>query len=188
MEAILAPDESKKNLIRRIEQESGTKVSLCYQCGKCSAGCPAGFGMSFTPRRVIRLLQLEMVDEALKADGIWLCVTCETCTTRCPQGVNVAALMDALRREALRRKIVTNHRIAVFNDVFLKSVVRFGRLFEAGLLMEYNLRTGQLLKDTDLGLPMAQRGKMHVLPPMIKGRNSIRQICARVKRMEAEES
>jgi heterodisulfide reductase subunit C len=184
----IVPDEAKKKFIRQIEQESGTRISLCYQCGKCSAGCPAGFGMRYAPRQVIRMLQLWMIDEALQAESIWLCVTCETCTSRCPQGVDVASLMDALRREALKRKIVTNRRIAAFNEIFLKSVASFGRVFEAGLLLQHNLQTGQLLKDVELGLPMMQRGKMRMLPPLNRGRNAVRQIYARVKRMEAEKS
>lgn len=187
METTLAPSKEKKELIRRIERSSGTEISRCYQCGKCSAGCPASSGMDYTPRQVIRLLQLEMVDEALRAGSIWLCATCEICTTRCPRGVDVASLMDALRREAWRRGMITDRRVAVFNDVFLKSVARFGRVFEAGLLLEYNLKTGQLFKDTELGLPMLQRGKMHPLPTIIRGHNAVRQICDRVRRMEAEE-
>jgi heterodisulfide reductase subunit C len=188
MEVTLAPNKSKKEFISWIEQESGTKISLCYQCGKCSAGCPAGSGMDYTPRRVIRLLQLEMVDEALKVGSIWMCATCETCTTRCPRGVDIASLMDALRREALRRGIVTDRKVASFNETFLKSVERFGRVFEVGLMMEYNLKTGQFLKDTELGMPMMQRGKMHMFPEMIKGRDGIKKIFANVKRMEAEKN
>ena len=26
-----------------VEAQSGQNVSTCYQCGNCSAGCPAGF-------------------------------------------------------------------------------------------------------------------------------------------------
>jgi heterodisulfide reductase subunit C len=142
--------------------------------------------MDYTPRQVIRLLQLEMVDEALQAASIWMCATCETCTTRCPRGVDIASLMDTLRREALRRGIITDRKVAIFNETFLRSVASFGRVFEVGLMMEYNLKTGQFLKDTELGMPMMQRGKMHLLPEMIKCRDGIRKIYANVKRMEAE--
>lgn len=184
METVLvASGPGQKEFIRHIEQESQTAVSLCYQCGKCTAGCPAAFAMDYTPRQVIRLLQLEMVEEALKAEAPWICATCETCTTRCPRGVDIASLMDALRREALARGVVTDRKVAAFNQIFLKLVERYGRVHELGLTLEFNLKTGQLLKDTELGLPMFKRGKVHLLPETIKGREQVREIFARVKRM-----
>jgi heterodisulfide reductase subunit C len=70
---------SQKALIARLEQEAGTSISLCYQCGKCTAGCPAAFAMDYPPRQVIRLLQLDMVDAALAVESIWICASCETC-------------------------------------------------------------------------------------------------------------
>ncbi|NLU48968.1 MAG: 4Fe-4S dicluster domain-containing protein [Syntrophomonadaceae bacterium] len=189
MEKVLvAPAPTQKDIIRRLEQESGTEVSLCYQCGKCTAGCPAAFAMDYTPRQVIRLLQLEMVDEALKAQSPWICATCETCTTRCPRGVDVASLMDALRREALRMGIVTDHRVATFNQTFLKLVERYGRVHEVGLLMEFNLKTRQLFKDAELGLPMFKRGKVHLLPEVIKDQGHVKQMFARVKQTGGESS
>ncbi|MGI6488019.1 MAG: 4Fe-4S dicluster domain-containing protein [Syntrophomonadaceae bacterium] len=184
MERVLvSPGKAKKQFIKEIERESGTEVSLCYQCGKCAAGCPAAFAMDYTPRQVIRLLQLEMVDEAVKAESIWICATCDTCTTRCPRGVDIASLMDALRREALKRGEVTDHKVATFNKAFLKLVERFGRVHEVGLMMEFNLKTGQLFKDVELGLPMFTRGKVHLLPGTIKGREQVKQIFKRVEQM-----
>ena len=35
-----------------------TSVSACYQCKKCSAGCPLTFAMDFYPDQVIRLALL----------------------------------------------------------------------------------------------------------------------------------
>ena len=36
------------------------KVDLfaCYQCGKCSNGCPVTFAMDYLPHQLIRMLQL----------------------------------------------------------------------------------------------------------------------------------
>ena len=34
-----------------VEAQSGQNVSTCYQCGNCSAGCPAGFVYDCRPTR-----------------------------------------------------------------------------------------------------------------------------------------
>ncbi len=179
----LAPDPAKKEFIRHIERESGTEVSLCYQCGKCAAGCPVAFAMDYTPRQILRLLQLEMVEEALKAESIWICATCETCTARCPRGVDIASLMDAMRREALARGVVTDKKVAAFNQAFLNLVEKYGRVHEVELTLRFNLRTGQLFKDMDMGLPMFTRGKVHFLPSAVKGRQEVKNIFEKVRKM-----
>ena len=168
--------DSQKALISRLEKEAGTNINLCYQCGKCTAGCPAAFAMDYPPRQVIRLLQLGLVDEALSTESVWICASCETCSSRCPRGVDIASLMDAVRREALRQNKVTDKKVAAFNKAFLNGVKMFGRTYEAGLLVQYNTATGQFLKDAELGLPMFLRGKVGILPEKIKGRDAIKKI------------
>ncbi|MEA1962121.1 MAG: 4Fe-4S dicluster domain-containing protein [Bacillota bacterium] len=179
--------ESQKAFIARIEKESGTSVSLCYQCGKCTAGCPAAFAMDYPPRQVIRMLQLGMVDKALSVESIWICASCETCTARCPRGVDIASLMDAMRREALKQGKVTDKKVAAFNKAFLNGVKHFGRTYEAGLMLQYNLTTGQFLKDMGLGLPMMKRGKVGVLPETIKARDEVKKIFERAEKLGGEE-
>ncbi|MCX5780821.1 MAG: 4Fe-4S dicluster domain-containing protein [Firmicutes bacterium] len=171
----------QKELIARLEKEAGTSINLCYQCGKCTAGCPAAFAMDYPPRQVIRLLQLGLTEAALTTDSVWICASCETCSSRCPRGVDIAALMDAVRREALAQNRITDKKVAAFNQAFLTGVRNFGRTYEAGLLLQYNTVTGQYLKDAELGLPMFQKGKVHVLPGRIKGRDAIRKIFTRTQ-------
>ena len=60
-----AANQEEKVLLARLEEEAGTEVSLCYQCGKCSAGCPAAFAMDYPPREIIRLLQLKMYTSSI---------------------------------------------------------------------------------------------------------------------------
>lgn len=175
-------DPADKALLARLEEEAGTNVTLCYQCGKCSAGCPVAFAMDNTPRQIIRLLQLGFIEEALSAKSIWICASCETCSTRCPRGVDVASLMDALRREALRQGKVSDRKVAVFNQAFLGGVKNFGRTYEAGLLLQHNLLTGQFFKDAELGLPMMKRGKLSFFPEKIKGRDEIKKIFERAEK------
>ena len=178
--------DDQKALISKLEQDAGTDIKLCYQCGKCTAGCPAAFAMDYPPRQVIRLLQLGFTEEALNAKSIWICASCETCSARCPRGVDIASLMDTMRRAALKRG-KTDKKVAAFNKAFLANVKNFGRTYEAGLLLQYNLTTGQFFKDMGLGLPMMQRGKVSILPETIKARDEMKKIFERVAKLGGEE-
>ncbi len=95
---------SNRDKIKAIEEKAGVKITDCYQCGKCSAGCPVAFAMDKTPRQIIRLLQLGMLDEALKTHTIWLCATCQTCSTRCPRDVDLATLNEVL--QAAQKRVI----------------------------------------------------------------------------------
>ena len=183
---LVPASKEDKDLLARIEKEAGTSVSLCYQCGKCSAGCPVAFAMDNKPRQVIRFLQLGLIEAALESDSIWICASCETCSARCPRGVDIASLMDALRREALRQGKITDKKVAVFNKAFLNGVKNFGRTYEAGILLTHNFLTGQFFKDAELGLPMFKRGKLGILPNKIKGREEVKKIFERVEEMGGE--
>jgi heterodisulfide reductase subunit C len=176
----------EKNLLQKIEKEAGTSVSLCYQCGKCTAGCPVAFAMDKPPRQIIRYLQLGLTDEAISADSIWICASCETCSARCPRGVDIASLMDACRRQALASGKLSDRKVAVFNEAFLGGVRNFGRSYEAGILLQHNLKTGQLFKDMELGLPMMKRGKVSIFPERIKGKDEVKKIFERIDKMGGE--
>lgn len=90
--------------VRRIEEYSGESVSSCYQCGKCSAGCPAAFAMDVLPNQVIRLIQLGLVDDLMAVETPWLCAACQMCYARCPKGLDLTRIMEALREIILQER------------------------------------------------------------------------------------
>ena len=94
----------EKEFVKKVEELSGQNLYLCYQCGKCSAGCPMADKMDFLPNNIIRLLQLGC-EEVLDSKTPWICASCFTCAVRCPRGVNIAKLMEALRLLRLRKNI-----------------------------------------------------------------------------------
>ena len=89
----------------RVSELSGQNLNLCYQCGKCSAGCPMSFAMDLLPNQVMRLVQLGLAEDIAGCKTIWLCASCLACTVRCPRGVDIARVMEALRLLSLRKNI-----------------------------------------------------------------------------------
>jgi len=70
--------------LEEVEGGSGVKVSACFQCRKCTNGCPVTFAMDLYPDQVMRYIQLGIREPVLNSSTIWVCASCETCTTRCP--------------------------------------------------------------------------------------------------------
>lgn len=90
--------------IEKVEALSKQDLLACYQCGKCSAGCPMAKYMEILPHQIIRYAQLGLKDELLDSEAIWMCVSCLTCNTRCPKGVHIAEVIEAVRQVRLRTK------------------------------------------------------------------------------------
>jgi heterodisulfide reductase subunit C len=175
--------ETGKGFIEKVEAESGVKVKACYQCGKCTAGCPVAFAMDYTPRQIIRMMQLGLKEEVLKSKTIWLCVHCETCYTRCPKEIELAKLMETLRMEAKKAGYVGEKEVNLFSDLFLKSVENHGRVHEMGLVIGFNLLSMQPFKDAGLGPVMIQKGKIHIMPSNIKGKAAVKRIFEKTRQM-----
>lgn len=153
------------DLARRVQEELGQNVYLCYQCVKCTSGCPVGEFFDWQPNQIMRAVQLGVEEVALHAKTPWLCAACQTCTTRCPQGLDVNAIMEFLARESLRQGIQPSvSEVKIFNEAFMHEVRLWGRAYELGLIAELKLRTKDLTSDLDLGIKMIQKNKLPFLP------------------------
>jgi heterodisulfide reductase subunit C len=184
-------ESSSSSLAARLEKEGEVSVADCYQCGKCTAGCPAAEDMDVAPSQILRLVQTESPgheDRALKSMAIWMCIGCETCVTRCPQEVDLPRTMDFLRQEALRRNVANPDAddVVAFHKSFLNSVERAGRLFEFGMIGEYKLRTGHFFKDLGLAPTMFFKGKMSPFPHGGGSKRQAAQIFARARAVKKE--
>lgn len=93
---------TERDFVAKIEKISGQKLLACYQCGKCSAGCPMAAYMDVLPNQIIRLAQMGMKEQLLATRSIWMCVSCLTCNSRCPKGIKIAEVIESLRMTALR--------------------------------------------------------------------------------------
>lgn len=163
--------------LQEIEDKRDVKVSSCFQCKKCSNGCPVNFAMDIMPHKIIHMIRLGVKDEVLKCSAMWVCASCETCTTRCPNNIDIAKLMDVLRQMATDSGYDTAQKdVPIFHSAFLSSIKKRGRLHELGMIGEYKLKTGDLMKDSRLGWEMFKRRKLKILPSGIKGKKEIRVI------------
>jgi acyl-CoA synthetase (AMP-forming)/AMP-acid ligase II len=66
--------QTEDDVIAEIKAISGEDVRACYQCGKCTAGCPVAFAMEMGPHEVIRHTLLGLEEEVLKVNTFWLCI------------------------------------------------------------------------------------------------------------------
>lgn len=168
-------------------KDSEQHLNRCYQCGKCTAGCPVASNMDLTPNQVIRMVQLGMKEEVLKSQTIWLCAFCSTCTVRCPRNVDLARVMETLRIMAGHRSKGAPGRgknVQLFTSNFLSSVKRHGRMFEFGTMVSYNLKSGKPFREVETGLALLQRKKLKLMPENIAGVDEIKRIFEEVIRAE----
>lgn len=163
-----------------IEELSGQKVSSCFQCTKCTNGCPVTFAMDIAPHKLIHLLQFGQIDEILRSDTIWVCASCETCTTRCPNSIDIAHIMDSLRQLSQCQGIKTSqHSAPAFHSAFLASIKRHGRVHETEMVISYSLKDvglPGLLKLAGLGFTMFRKGKIKLMPSRVRAIKHIRKL------------
>jgi heterodisulfide reductase subunit C len=163
-------------------------LSECYQCGKCSAGCPvAGIGEG-PPSRILRLLQLGQTAAAMRSPFIWQCVSCQTCSTRCPNSFDCAGTMDALRQLSVARGEASPaaHSVIAFQTAFLDNIRRNGRLNEIELIAKFKIAVfargrslSFLFRDAGLASALQKRGKLHLVGEKVRDREVVQRIFAR---------
>ena len=186
--AVKAPMVMDFNFLSQVEAESGVNVSACFQCGKCSNGCPLSFAMDYHPYQVIRFVHLGARDKLLNSRTIWTCSSCQTCNTRCPNEIDIPRLMDYLKETVSSGAgHVAEKNTALFHRTFLESVQAHGRVFEGGLMQQYLIKSGEIrnvpnmVENAWLGFQMLRKHRMKLLPKNIKGRNEIKAMFRRTK-------
>ena len=214
MKWTLDQDSFDGNFLHKIEKLSGQRVSSCYQCGKCSAGCPICKDMDLTPNQVMRLLQLGIKDMILASKTIWVCASCQTCSIRCPQKIDLARVMDSIRilyqietvqdtadlRGFFRGfwdrikdsflyifQMDAKSNLKCFNQIFLDSIHYYGRVFEPSLIYNYNINSGYLFANFMKAPIMLIKSKIKLLPAEVQRVEKVQKIFEQVRKLEREE-
>jgi len=156
-----------------IASDAGVNLKDCYQCGKCTAGCPLADGMDLMPREVIRYLQLGVIDVVLNARTPWICAQCVVCSSRCPQNVDICSTMRAVRLAAKRAGKRPVPEADIFDDEFIANVRAHGVSNEQYLAAAYNVKSGHFMQDAENAIRMLQRGMVGVAMHNIEGRDDV---------------
>lgn len=173
--------EKCESISGKLLKETGVDVSHCYQCGKCTAGCVLASEMDYPSSYVMRLLQTdneENYQQVLHSNAIWLCLNCENCIARCPMEIDIPKVMDYLREQSLKAGAVNKKAqpVVAFHNAFLDSIKYTGRLYEVGLVAGFKARTFRITQDLKVAPGMFLKGKLNLLPEMIKDREKMKSI------------
>jgi heterodisulfide reductase subunit C len=161
----------------------GNPISVCIQCGTCSASCPTVMYMDHSPREIIAMIRADLRDEVVNSDTIWCCASCYNCTVRCPREIKITQMMYALKRYCIWRNRYNDNAIGPdFSRRFVRIVVRTGKSYEPGLAPAFMFRYGVrgILDNMNLGLNLFMKGRMAVLPKAVKRIGNFRKVLNRI--------
>lgn len=180
--AITVKRGKAEGIITEVQEISGVDLSICFQCKKCTSGCPVSKLVTNPPSEIMRRLHLNSGDEILESDIIWMCVSCETCSARCPMGIDVAAVIDALRKLAMEKGASKQKgNVPLFNRAFLKTVQIFGRTYDIAMITAYKMGTLKFMNDTEKFPTMLKKRKIALLPSFRGDRKTAKRIFKKAK-------
>jgi heterodisulfide reductase subunit C len=169
--------QKESSFLSEIVQATGESFQACYQCQKCSAGCPVVEAMDLLPNQVLRHIQYGNRERVLGSKTIWICASCYTCSVRCPNDIDIAKIMDTLRHIAIHSKVSPGEKdIPLFHSVFLDEIKSKGRIHELSLILKFKAKTRDFFKDAGLGWKMFRLGKIKLLPSTFSGGKEIKEI------------
>jgi len=118
----------------------------CFQCIRCTSGCPSMKMLELKPHEVVSLTRLGFIDDVIESGILWACAMCLKCKERCPQEVAPVDLILALRNLAVETE-------ATVPESFLKSV---STILETGFVQKPQRTVTRKMEKVDrdkLGLP-----------------------------------
>jgi NADPH-dependent glutamate synthase beta subunit-like oxidoreductase len=87
-----------ETITKIVEQFSDVeKLRYCEQCGRCASACPITGVDGFNIRRIVRHIELGLVDEVAATPLSWMCTTCGRCEDACPNGIKIIQITRKLR-------------------------------------------------------------------------------------------
>lgn len=165
------------------------EIRSCIQCGTCSATCPVGNYMTYSPRKLFAMIRADMEDEVLKSDTIWYCASCYSCSVRCPMDIKITDAFYSLKEVALRRdknnkKLIAPHFAKKFSGI----IEKYGRIFEPELTPAFIGRVGfgGMMDNAIFGINMFAKGRLPILPKKIKKIKGFKKTIKKARELAAE--
>jgi heterodisulfide reductase subunit C len=87
--------------LKVLEKVGEHKPYNCFQCIRCTSGCPSMKMLEIKPHEIVNLVKLGFVEDVVDSSIIWACAMCLKCKERCPQEVAPVDLILALRNLAV---------------------------------------------------------------------------------------
>ena len=96
----------------------GESLEMCYSCGTCTSQCMVQLKQEpeYNPRRLLRLVMMEMRAEAYANPTTWLCSACDLCYPACPQQIHISGVITAVKQIASQNGIKTPLATSVVNQ------------------------------------------------------------------------
>jgi len=81
----------------------GEHLEMCYSCGTCVSTCMIQQKLEpeYNPRRLLRMVMMDMREEAFKSPTTWLCSACDLCYPACPQQIHISGVIGAVKQLAV---------------------------------------------------------------------------------------
>jgi len=81
----------------------GEHFDICYSCGTCVSKCMIQQKLEpeYNPRRLLRMVNMDMREEAFESPTTWLCSACDLCYPACPQEIHISAVIGAVKQLAV---------------------------------------------------------------------------------------
>jgi len=190
--------QTSTSLLEEVMSRSGQKLTACYQCRRCAAGCAVGDETGpITPDRLIRLLMLGETEAAMSNDLVWKCVSCYTCGTRCPNNIQTGRITETLKKMSKEKKQPAYlPKVGYFHDSFVGAGLRWGRVNEMEFMGMYELKhlkdkflekdidgiKQEILDQMQLAMAMTKHKRMHFDFLISSGRNEIKRLYKQYKK------
>jgi heterodisulfide reductase subunit C len=174
---------------KAIATETGISAPSCYQCLRCTNSCPVSTFMDIKPHQVVRLVQFGQRETLLNCSSIWVCLSCEMCSTYCPNEIDVAGLMNHLKNSVISsRKRPAELEIALFHEIFLDVLQRYGRINDLQLMQRYQWKlltrgsfpsAAEVSKNLRLAARLFRRKRLRFMPEKSRAVKEIRRLLHR---------
>jgi ferredoxin len=79
------------------------KVDMCFSCGTCVSRCPIQQKVepAYNPRRLLKMIALNLREDAFSSPTAYLCSECDLCYKACPQEIHISAILTGTKKIAL---------------------------------------------------------------------------------------